>query len=134
MLLYHNKTSITNKKSQMPYFDFYLALNLNNIILLFSHQSPIFHNKAILSFIYSLVSEHPHPPLTRSPFSSLEKACFRAAFAYRFERLRRELGVMLDYPTNYKKYYKSFWEGVRGRTFLKKSSSRLPPISQHSST
>ena len=124
------------------------VLYQNNIILLFSHQSPIFHNKAIFSFIYSLASEHPHPSL-RATFSCLEKADLNAAlssdiyssmcsrgqpFGLCFERLRRELGVMLDYPTNYKKYYKSFWEGVRGRTFLKKSSSRLPPISQHSST
>ena len=28
------------------------VLNLNNIIMLFSHQSPIFHNKAIVSFLY----------------------------------------------------------------------------------
>ena len=29
------------------------VLYLNNIILLFSHQSPIFHNKAIVSFLHN---------------------------------------------------------------------------------
>ncbi|MBQ2251880.1 MAG: hypothetical protein II329_02815, partial [Clostridia bacterium] len=55
------------------------VLYLNNIVVLFSHQSPIFHNKAILSFIYSLVSEHPHPSL-RATFSLLEKAYWFVTF------------------------------------------------------
>ena len=47
------------------------VLNINNIIVIYSHLSPIFHNKAILSFIYSLASEHPHPPLARTPKRAL---------------------------------------------------------------
>ena len=43
------------------------VLYLNNIVVIYTHLSPIFHIKAILSFIYSLVSEHPHPPASREP-------------------------------------------------------------------
>ena len=55
------------------------VLYQNNIVVIYTYLSPIFHNKAILSFIYSLVSEHPHPSL-RATFSCLEKACLSVAF------------------------------------------------------
>ena len=47
------------------------VLYQNNIVVFFLLQSPIFHNKAIFSYIYSLVSEHPHPPLARTPKRAL---------------------------------------------------------------
>ena len=58
------------------------VLNINNIILLFSHLSPTFHNKAILSFTYSLASEHPHPPQA-VPLLLLGEGFFTRYFLFR---------------------------------------------------